>query len=109
MSLFLPLDDMIAGSEALHAQLAAHFPDQVHFSSARFELASVSASRRSSVAHGRPDVNAIFLVDSFELLRRVLIRIIDRGALPTKPELDVALLGMEPWADRESPRPMDSE
>lgn len=44
MSLFLPLDDMIAGSDALYAELSSRLPSQLHFSNARSELASVSAS-----------------------------------------------------------------
>jgi hypothetical protein len=55
--------------------------------------------KRSSAAHGKPEHNADDLLDTFDLLRRVLMLIIDRAKVPTKDELDGLLFGCGPDAD----------
>lgn len=58
---------------------------------------------RSAAAHGKPKAETEALLSTFELVRAVLIKIIDRGAVPTDEELDVALLGAEPWLSESDP------
>ena len=49
---------------------------------------------RCAAAHGRPRDNPDSLLQSFELLRRVVIRIVDENHVPTTEELDEYLFGM---------------
>ena len=46
---------------------------------------------RSAAAHGQPKHGAQELSDSYILLREVLLRIIESGKVPTKPDLEAAL------------------
>jgi len=48
---------------------------------------------RSAAAHGRPDFDTNGLLDTFELLRRVIIKIINDGHVPSKDELESRLFG----------------
>lgn len=52
--------------------------------------------KRSAAAHGKPKHDAEDLLATFNLLRRVLFEIIDRGEVPTKETLEAALFGAEP-------------
>jgi hypothetical protein len=54
------------------------------------EVASLY-DKRSAAAHGRPKHEADDLVKTFELLRRVIIRMIAKGAVPTRDDLERAL------------------
>ncbi len=49
--------------------------------------------KRSAAAHGKPKHQAEDLLESFSLLRRVLMKIIDIGEVPTKESLHAALFG----------------
>lgn len=49
--------------------------------------------KRSAAAHGKPKHNDDDLLESFHLLRNVLIKIINLGAVPTKETLEAALFG----------------
>jgi hypothetical protein len=50
---------------------------------------------RSSAAHGKSKISMEPLVDSSELLRRVLIRLISNGECPNKEKLERLLFGVE--------------
>lgn len=50
--------------------------------------------KRSGAAHGQPSHDGQHLLDSFNLLREVLIKMIDDGAMPTKDELESNLFGL---------------
>lgn len=52
--------------------------------------------KRSAAAHGKPKHNAEDLLATFNLLRRVLFEIIDRGEVPSKEILEASLFGAEP-------------
>lgn len=52
--------------------------------------------KRSAAAHGKPKHDAEDLLATFNLLRRVLFEIIDRGEVPSKDTLEAALFGAEP-------------
>lgn len=49
--------------------------------------------KRSAAAHGKPKHEAEDLLDTFNLLRRVLMEIIDCGKVPKKDELEGLLFG----------------
>jgi len=49
--------------------------------------------KRSAAAHGKPKHDAEDLLKTFNLLRRVLFKIIDDGKVPTKEMLEAALFG----------------
>jgi hypothetical protein len=49
--------------------------------------------KRSAAAHGKPKHEAEELLATFNLLRAILMKIIDRGAVPTKESLDALLFG----------------
>lgn len=49
--------------------------------------------QRSAAAHGKPKHTPEQLLDSFELLRIVLIRMTERGAVPSKAQLEERLFG----------------
>ena len=49
--------------------------------------------KRSAAAHGKPNHENEHLIDTFNLLARVLRQMIDRGAVPKKEDLDRALFG----------------
>jgi len=50
--------------------------------------------KRSAAAHGKPKHSEQHLLDTFNLVREVLIKIIDRGSVPTADELDKMLFGV---------------
>lgn len=52
--------------------------------------------KRSAAAHGKPKHDAEDLLATFNLLRRVLFEIIDRGEVPSKETLEAALFCAEP-------------
>lgn len=49
--------------------------------------------KRSAAAHGKPKHQAEDLLESFNLLRAVLMKIIDIGQVPSKESLEAALFG----------------
>lgn len=49
--------------------------------------------KRSAAAHGKPKHSEQHLLDTFNLLREVVIKIIERGGVPTTDELDKILFG----------------
>ncbi|PZQ76401.1 HEPN domain-containing protein [Sphingomonas sp.] len=49
--------------------------------------------KRSAAAHGKPSHDNDHLLETFNLLQRVLLQIIDRGAVPGKDELEQELFG----------------
>ena len=49
--------------------------------------------KRSSAAHGKPSHTSDDVVDSFNLLREVLSKILDNNHVPTKEELESLLFG----------------
>lgn len=49
--------------------------------------------KRSAAAHGKPKHQAEDLLETFELLRAVLMKIIDIGLVPTKESLEAELFG----------------
>ena len=51
--------------------------------------------KRSAAAHGKPKHDVEDLLATFNLLRRVLFEIIDRGEVPSKEALESALFGAE--------------
>lgn len=51
--------------------------------------------KRSAAAHGKPKHDVDDLLATFNLLRRVLLEIIDRGEVPSKEMLEGALFGAE--------------
>lgn len=52
--------------------------------------------KRSAAAHGKPKHDTDDLLATFNLLRRVLLEIIERGEVPSKEMLEEALFGTEP-------------
>lgn len=50
--------------------------------------------KRSAAAHGKPRHQTADLVATFELLRRILIKMIQQKAVPSKDELDALLFGV---------------
>lgn len=52
--------------------------------------------KRSAAAHGKPRHEPQDLLDTFNLLRRVLIAIIDSRSVPSKDALEGMLFGLEP-------------
>lgn len=52
--------------------------------------------KRSAAAHGKPKHNSDDLLATFNLLRRVLLEIIERGEAPNKEGLEAALFGADP-------------
>lgn len=59
--------------------------------------------KRSAAAHGKPKHGADDLLATFNLLRRVLFEIIDRGEVPSKEALESALFGSEPSGETANP------
>lgn len=57
--------------------------------------------RRSKAAHGKPDHDDADLLATFLLIRRVLIKAIEAGALPNREQLEEMLLGTPGGADRD--------
>lgn len=49
--------------------------------------------KRSDAAHGKPKHKPEHLLETFNLLREVIFRIIDRGSVPKKEELESMLFG----------------
>lgn len=49
--------------------------------------------KRSAAAHGKPKHNSDDLLATFNLLRRVLLTIIEHGKVPSKEDLEAALFG----------------
>lgn len=49
--------------------------------------------KRSAAAHGKPRQQPADLLESFSLLRRVLIKIIELGEVPSKQNLEASLFG----------------
>jgi hypothetical protein len=49
--------------------------------------------KRSAAAHGKPKHTAADLLATFQLLRRVLLSMIDAGTVPTKSDLEERLFG----------------
>lgn len=49
--------------------------------------------KRSAAAHGKPKHQSADLVATFELLRRILIKMIQQQSVPTRDELDARLFG----------------
>lgn len=52
-------------------------------------------TKRSAAAHGKPNHDQQNILDSFNLLREVLIKMLDRGQVPSKDELEAQLFGVE--------------
>lgn len=52
-------------------------------------------TKRSAAAHGKPKHDQQDLLDSFNLLREVLTKMLDSGRVPTKEELEAQLFGAE--------------
>ncbi|MDB5541847.1 MAG: hypothetical protein JWQ89_3574 [Devosia sp.] len=50
--------------------------------------------KRSAAAHGKPKHGQEDLVATFELLRRVIMRMIEQGFVPTRQQLDERLFGV---------------
>jgi hypothetical protein len=50
--------------------------------------------KRSAAAHGKPKHEPDDLLATFNLLRRILMAIIDRGSVPSKDELEQSLFGI---------------
>lgn len=59
--------------------------------------------KRSAAAHGKPKHGADDLLATFNLLRRVLFEVIDRGEVPSKETLEGALFGSEPSGETANP------
>lgn len=59
----------------------------------RQKAVAVLYDKRSAAAHGKPRHQTGDLIATFELLRRILIKMIHLRAVPTKDELDVLLFG----------------
>ncbi len=55
--------------------------------------------KRSAAAHGKPKHEAEDVLETFNLLRRVLIEIINHGYVPKKEQLESLLFGSEPDVD----------
>lgn len=51
--------------------------------------------KRSAAAHGKPKHDADDLLATFTLLRRILFKIIDQGAVPNKDMLEAVLFGAD--------------
>ena len=51
--------------------------------------------KRSAAAHGRPRHDQQHLLETFNLLRNVLFKIIESGYVPNKDQLDIMLFGSE--------------
>jgi hypothetical protein len=49
--------------------------------------------KRSSAAHGKPDPDTAHLIATFNLVREVLLKILDDRRLPNKDELESLLYG----------------
>jgi hypothetical protein len=60
---------------------------------ARQKLISKLYAKRSAAAHGKPNHDHQNLLDSFNLLREVLISMLDAGHVPSKEELEARLFG----------------
>lgn len=58
--------------------------------------------KRSAAAHGKPKHEGKDLLDTFNLLRRVLVAMIDHAAVPTKEELENLLFGVDSRQNNES-------
>lgn len=59
----------------------------------RQKLIAKLYSKRSAAAHGKPTHDQQNLLDSFNLLREVLTKILDNGRVPSKEELEASLFG----------------
>jgi len=51
---------------------------------------------RSAAAHGREDKAHDSLGDTFELVRRIVVRIIETNEVPTRAALEARLFGADP-------------
>ncbi|MBN3723939.1 hypothetical protein [Burkholderia sp. Ac-20379] len=49
--------------------------------------------KRSAAAHGKPKHNTMHLVQTFNILQRVLVRMVEEGEVPSKTALNNMLLG----------------
>jgi len=59
----------------------------------RQKLVAHLYDKRSAAAHGKPRHQSTDLVASFELLRKILIKMIHHKGVPNKEELDALLFG----------------
>ena len=59
----------------------------------RAKTVSKLYDKRSSAAHGKPNHETTHLLDSFNLLREILIKMLNEKHIPTKQELDGLLYG----------------
>ena len=50
-------------------------------------------TKRSAAAHGKPSHDPQNIVDSFNLLREILIKMLDAGEVPSKAQLEALLFG----------------
>ncbi|MGY1409470.1 hypothetical protein ACW5EG_07815 [Luteimonas sp. A611] len=55
---------------------------------------AVLYDKRSAAAHGKPKHQQQDLVDTFNVLRDVLLKIIERGSVPSKDSLEAAMFGV---------------
>lgn len=62
---------------------------------ARQKAISKLYMKRSAAAHGKPTHDQQNLLDSFNLLREILTKMLDAGRVPSKDELESLLFGIE--------------
>ncbi|MAY36876.1 MAG: hypothetical protein CMN84_12325 [Spongiibacteraceae bacterium] len=74
--------------------LIASFLEEPGESRAQRQKAVASLyDKRSAAAHGKPKHKPEHLLETFNLLREIIFRIIDRGSVPKKEELEGMLFG----------------
>jgi hypothetical protein len=77
------------------ALIAAYIEEPGTVRLARQKSIAKLYTKRSAAAHGKPNHDPQNLLDSFNLLREVLTKMLDSGHVPSKDELEAKLFGAE--------------
>lgn len=91
-SLFSPSNTELAFR--VSALISAFLEDPGESRLARQKAIAKLYSKRSAAAHGKPTHDQKNLLDSFNLLREVLTRMLDEGKVPSKESLEARLFGI---------------
>jgi hypothetical protein len=74
--------------------VAAYLEPLGHTRLSRQRQVAALYDHRSAAAHGKPKHTSEHLLHTFELVRAILIRIVERGSIPSKSQLEENLFGL---------------
>lgn len=98
VSLWAAMEALFSPSTAelkfrVSALIASFLDEPGEFRRSRQKAVAHLYDKRSAAAHGKPKHQSADLVATFELLRRILIKMIHQRSVPSKDELDALLFG----------------